>query len=201
MNSAASKKKQAYYKNDNLLESLGSIPSSVGSNTVSEFSKIGTEIVSALLGGSPKSGELKPNQEISFNEVEQHAPVKEQPVSTPHVEFRPHTDTAAVEAETKHQIEAIRAELKGLIASLKNLHQEVQTAVTEEVVQPGVYHLNFYDQLRTFIHVLRLQIEDSRTWLAAFSNRKKKLGYWGMYKKHGTTFGLSNERTLATSAG
>mgnify|MGYP001592197026 FL=1 len=95
----------------------------------------------------------------------------------------------------------IRAELKSLMASLKNLNKEVQNAVTQEVVNPGVYHVNFYEQLRNFIKVLRQQIEDSGAWLASFNTRKKKMGYWGMYKKHGTTFGLSNERSLATSAG
>lgn len=200
MTGASSKKKQAHFKNDNLLEALGSVPSSVGSNTVAEFSKIGGDIVTALIGGIPKSGELRPNQEINFS----HDQTFEKPTEQPRIEFRPaqpSVDTSRVEAETRQQIEAVRAELKALISSLKNLHQEVQSAVTEEVVNPGVYHINFYDQLRMFIRVLREQIEDSRTWLAASSSRKKKLGYWGMYKKHGTTFGLSSERTLATSAG
>ena len=197
---ASQKKKQVHYKNDNLLESLGSIPTSVGSSTVSEFSKIGTDIVSALLGGMPKSGELQPNQEIRLGNTPE-APKAETQAK---IEFHPAPqpqEHSRIEAETRQQLDAVRAELKALISSLKNLHQEVQTAVAQDVVQPGVYHINFYDQLRTFIHVLREQVEDSRTWLASFSTRKKKLGYWGMYKKHGTTFGLSSERTLSTSAG
>jgi len=49
---------------------------------------------------------------------------------------------------------------------------------------------------------LRQKVEEGRTWLAAFSQRKiKKMGYWKMYKKHGTTFGLSHERTVATQTG
>ncbi len=198
--SQATKKKQAHYKNDNLLETLGSIPSGVTSTTVTEFGKIGGEIANALIGSLGKSGELKPNQEITFG-GEQPAETPEQPRIQPMVEFRPRPDHTAAEQETRQQLEAVRAELKALIASLKNLHQEVQTAVSQDVVQPGIYHVNFYEQLRTFIKVLREQVEDSRTWLSAFTTRKKKLGYWGMYKKHGTTFCLSSERTLATSAG
>lgn len=191
------KKKQTHYKNDNVLEALGSVPTSVGSNTVAEFGKIGSDIVSSLLGGMPKSGELQPNQTIEFNEKTPE-PVAVQPIRH-EVQHRPNADK--IDMETRQQLEMIRAELKSLMASLKNLHNEVSSAVSSEVVNPGIYHLNFYEQLRTFIKVLRQQVEDSRTWLASFNTRKKKMGYWGMYKKHGTTFGLSNERSLATSAG
>lgn len=191
------KKKQTHYKNDNVLEALTSVPSSVGSSTVSELGKIGSDIISSLIGGTPVSGELQPNQTIEFGTTqEEKAP--EQPQR---IEAIPAVRADELEMQTTKQLEAIRAELKALIASLKNLHQEVQTAVSQEVVHPGIYHINFYEQLRTFISVLRQQVEDSRTWLSAFSTRKKKMGYWGMYKKHGTTFGLSNERSLATAAG
>lgn len=194
---ASAKKKTTHYKNDNVLEALGSVPTSVGSSTVAEFGKIGTDIVSSLLGGMPKSGELQPNQTIEFGEKAPE-PVAQIPVRT-EVQHKPNAEK--IDMETRQQLEMIRTELKALIASLRNLNQEVQSAVNQEVVHPGVYHLNFYEQLRTFIKVLREQVEDSRTWLASFNTRKKKMGYWGMFKKHGTTFGLSNERSLATSAG
>lgn len=194
---SSTKKKQTHHKNDNVLEALGSVPTSIGTNTVAEFSKIGSDIVSSLLGGMPKSGELQPNQAIEFGgaALEQVAP---QPIRV-EAQHRPNADSIAM--ETRQQLELIRSELKSLMASLRNLHSEVTSAVSQDVVNPGVYHVNFYEQLRTFIKVLRQQVEDSRTWLASFNTRKKKMGYWGMYKKHGTTFGLSNERSLATSAG
>ncbi|MEK7532811.1 MAG: DUF5660 family protein [Patescibacteria group bacterium] len=194
---SSTKKKQTHHKNDNVLEALGSVPTSVGTNTVAEFSKIGSDIVSSLLGGMPKSGELQPNQAIEFGGP---APEPEAPQPM-RVEAQHRPNASVIEMETRQQLEMIRAELKSLMASLKNLNKEVQNAVTQEVVNPGVYHVNFYEQLRNFIKVLRQQIEDSGAWLASFNTRKKKMGYWGMYKKHGTTFGLSNERSLATSAG
>lgn len=198
MTQIASKKKQTHYKNDNVLEALGSVPTSVGTSTVSEFSKIGADIVTSLIGGAPRSGDLQPNQAIEFDQKPQQEAAPVHPVRTETI-HRPNVDI--IEMETKKQLDAIRAELKALIVSLKNLHNEVSTAVSQEVVHPGVYHLNFYEQLRTFIHALRQQVEDSRSWLASFKTRKKKMGYWGMFKKHGTTFGLSSERSLATSAG
>ncbi|MEK7119300.1 MAG: DUF5660 family protein, partial [Patescibacteria group bacterium] len=68
-------------------------------------------------------------------------------------------------------------------------------------VAPGVYHLNFFERLKSMLKILREQIEDSSSWLSLQNNRKKKKRYWGMYKKHGTSFGLSHERNLATQAG
>ena len=112
-----------------------------------------------------------------------------------------HASTDAIMEQTRQQLEAVRQELKALSQSLKNLSKDVQAAIETSPVSPGIYHINYYDQLRIFIHVLRLQIEDSRVWLQMSVGRKKKLGYWGMFKKHGTTFGLSNERSLATAAG
>lgn len=191
------KKKQTHYKNDNVLEALGSVPTSVGSSTVAEFGKIGSDIVSSLLGSIPKSGDLQPNQAIEFGDKPPEQ-VIQQPIRH-EIHERPNIEK--IDMETRQQLEMIRAELKSLMASIKGLHNEVASAVSQDVVHPGIYHLNFYEQLRTFIKVLRQQVEDSRTWLASFNTRKKKIGYWGMYKKHGTTFGLSNERSLATSAG
>lgn len=192
------KKKQTHLKNENVLEALGSVPAQVASNTVVEFANIGSDIISSLLGSTPSSGELKPNQTIEFDQV--HS--QEKPVLQPaHTESLHKPNVSLIEMETKQQLDEIRAQLKSLISSLKHLNQEVQTAVSTEVVNPGIYHINFYEQLRTFVMVLKQQVEDSRTWLASFSTRKKKLGYWGMFKKHGTNFGLSNERSLATSAG
>jgi hypothetical protein len=198
MMQASQKKKTAYYKN-NVLETLGSIPSDIGSNTAQEVGAIGSDILTALIGGIPKSGQLEPNQVIEFGPQQgEHAP---EPIVAPRLEVQPKPNITELEAQTRQQIEVIRQELKELAKSLKGLNQDVQAAVSAEPVDPGVYHMNFYEQLRSFISILRQQIEDSRTWLAAFSARKKKMGYWGLYKKHGTTFGLSNERSLATSAG
>ena len=193
------KQTAAKYKNNNVFETLNSVSSDIGSQAVSESGRIGSDIFTSLLGGMPKSGELSPNQAIELG-PQQPEQAKE-PVVAPRPEIYPKPDITELEAQTRKQILAIREELKEIAKSLKSLHQEVQTAIAEEPVNPGIYHVNFYEQLKSFLAVLRQQIEDSRNWLAAFNTRKKKMGYWGMYKKHGTTFGLSSERSLATSAG
>jgi len=105
-------------------------------------------------------------------------------------------------AETKQKLDAIRQELQALSKSIRGLQQEIQTAVMEMPVDPGIYHLNFFEQLKMLLKGIRERVDDSRVWLNAWNaNVKKKRGYWGMYKKHGTSFGLSSERTIATQAG
>jgi hypothetical protein len=193
------KKKSITYTNDNILEQLRSVSSDVPASTIDAATKIGTDVLTSIFGGAPQMGELRPNEAIQLGEPQ----VEVEPVvRAPRVEV--HTaqpNVSELDMQTKQQIEAIRVELKAIAQSLKGLHQEVLTAVETAPVDPGIYHLNFFEQLRSFLKLLRVQLEDSRSWLSASNSRKKKLGYWGMYKKHGTTFGLSNERSLATSAG
>lgn len=193
------KKQQVSYKNDNFLEALTSVSGGVGATTASELSKISGDIVTSLTGGKPaQSGELSPNQVIEFDSQSTEV---QQPIAQVRTEVHHRPNVTELEQQTREQINAIRDELKALAASLKSLHQEVQTAINEEPVDPGIYHVNFYEQLKSFLKVLRQQLEDSRSWLATFNTRKKKMGYWGMYKKHGTNFGLSSERSIATAAG
>lgn len=193
------KNKPASFKNDNVLEQLRGVGSDVAVNTVDIATNIGENIFSALVGASPQqSGELQPNQTIELG-VQPQEEIKPQ-MEAPKMEVA-HASIDAITEQTRQQLEAVRQELKALSQSLKNLSQDVQSAIEQTPVAPGIYHINYYDQLRTFIHVLRQQIEDSRVWLQMSVGRKKKLGYWGMFKKHGTTFGLSNERSIATAAG
>lgn len=193
-------KKPVAYTNDNILESLRGVGGSVAKTSADTASKISSDVLTSLFGTLPKAGELKADQPIELGNV---AVQERQPA--PQITRRPDVlrppSVNVQEINLKQQIEAVRMELKGIAESLKNLHQDVQKAISEVPVEPGVYHVNFFERLRSFLKLLREQIDDSRTWLLLSTGRKKKLGYWGMFKKHGTTFGLSSERSIATSAG
>lgn len=190
------KKQPATRTNDSIIESLRTLGSGVGKTVVRDVAgRVASDALSSIFGGLPKQGELKPNQPIDIRTERQPMPAFRRPeVNRPPV-------VRLEEVNLKHQIEAVRQELKALAASLKTLNLEVQKAVAEVPVAPGVYHLNFFEHLKSILKVLREQIDDSRTWLAMHTARKQKKNYWGMFKKHGTSFGLSSERTLATQAG
>ena len=195
LTAAKPKKKQPPQRSDNVIESLRNVGSDVGKTLTKDgAATIATDALTSLLGARPRSGELRQNEAVQV-----------QPEARPVPRHRPETlRPAAMKREEiglKEQIEAVRAELKALSASLKGLHQEVQKAVEDVPVNPGVYHVTFYERLRSVLILLKTQVDDSRMWLSAWTSRKKKQGYWAQYKKKGTKFGLSSERTPATQSG
>ena len=197
MNYPSKKPKATPYANDNVIESLRdlgtSVPKSLGRDVVGQ---IPFDVLSSLTGGMPKTGEMQANEEVTIPAHEET-----QPQVVPRTEWRDRPTSALEDHKMKQQIEAVRTELQALAQSLKNLHTEVEKAITETPVDPGIYHVNFFEKLRSFILSLKEQVDDSRTWLALSTNRKNKAAFWGMYKKHGTQFGLSSERTVSTQAG
>ena len=191
-----SKKPNPFIVGDNVLETVRSLGSAVGKTVQQDVVKqIPNDMLRDIFGTQPQPQELQQNESITVQpEKHIHPHVSNQELIQPFIQ----KDIQ----ETKAQLESIRHELQALSKSMKGFHQEVEKAVLEMPVNPGVYHLNFFEQLRSFIQSLRETLDDSRVWLAAFNNNsKKKRGYWGMYKKHGTTFGLSSERTASTQSG
>jgi hypothetical protein len=188
------KKPQATHT-DSVLESLRTLGSGVGKTVAKDIvGGVATDVLSSLLGQSQNQGEIRPNRSIDFQK--ENSPWGRRPemqTRAPYVEQS--------ELHLKEQIESVRSELKALASSIKSLNSDIQRSITETPVDPGIYHKNFFERLRSILVILREQVDDSRTWLSLSNSRKQKSGYWGMYKKHGTTFGLSNERSLATQAG
>jgi hypothetical protein len=106
------------------------------------------------------------------------------------------------EQETQLQIKSILEELKKLVDSTQNLTKEVEIAAKQVPVEPGVYHLSFFEKLRQAIVLFKKRIEESATWLAAFNQKAKRRNYyWAQVRKSGTKFMLSGERYMSTSAG
>lgn len=100
------------------------------------------------------------------------------------------------------QIREIIVELKKLTNASKELQVQFKEVTVEQLpVNPGKYHMTFFEWLLSTIKLARMRVEESANWLSLFSSKKKKRQYWNMFKKHGTTFGLSNERVVATQTG
>lgn len=197
------KKKQTSYQNDSLLESIRGLGTGVRRTLTNDIARgVTGDVMLSLLGATPKFGELKPDEPINMPDKQrqpEYAPL--QPMFRRPEYRQPVVIAKEDQALLKQQIDAVRAELKTIAHSLKTLNSEIHKTIAEVPVDPGIYHQNFFDRLRSVLKALREQIDDSRSWLSLTSSRKQKKQYWGMYKKHGTQFGLSNERTLATQAG
>lgn len=185
------KRPNPYVVGDNILETVRSLGGNVKKSAQDAATQIATDALQDII-----SGRTTHRHESRMEEPRERV----QPRISNKELIQPLIQKDVV--ETKQKLEAIRQELKALAKSIQGLSSDIQTAVMDMPVEPGVYHMNFFEQLKIMLGHLREQVDDSRTWLAAWSaNVKKKRGYWGMYKKHGTTFGLSSERTLATQAG
>lgn len=99
------------------------------------------------------------------------------------------------------EIEEIRKELIAIIKTIKQVDFEVQKTVMEIPARPGIYHIRFLERIRRVLKLIREKLEDSRTWLKLSVSKRKQRGYWSMYKKKGTSFGLSGERVVSTQTG
>jgi hypothetical protein len=191
------KKQPNIPQKDNLLETLRDLSGGVGQTVKTDVvGKVATDALTSLFGGNP----FDQTENRQFPRMPQREQESARPQAHVPEILQPHRLRDEQE-KTKQEIEAIRQELKSLSASIKSFSKEVDKAVAEMPVNPGVYHLNFYERLRAVLMLLREQIDDSSAWLATSSSRKQKKSFWGKYKKHGTQFGLSSERTIATQAG
>ena len=126
--------------------------------------------------------------------IEYHGEIKKSGERASHAEMQ----------QMSKQVQEILAELKKLVSSSKTMEAEfAEIAVMDAPTEVGEYHLNFFEWLLITIKQAREKVEDSGAWLSAVKgkNGKKGGGYWDMFKKHGTSFGMSSERSTATSVG
>lgn len=178
---------------DNVLETVRGLGSSVGKTLQRDVAgQIPNDMLRDLFDAGQPSGELRPDEALEVQPTEQ----KVRP--TPKNILQPFAD--ADKQQTQQSLSAVREQLKSIAAQTKN--PEVQKAVIEQpVVDPGIYHKNFFEQLLANVRALGQNPEDGLTAFKIAGTRRKQMGYWGAFKKHGTSFGLSNERTVATQAG
>lgn len=157
-----------------------------------------------------KSGELKAGEEITLTAqaVEKALSTVEIITSQHHQEyFKSVQSSEAIHLSREHQVvrqrvDEILVELKKLASVSKEMQTVFKQISTEQTpTEVGQYHINFYEWVLLVVQNARARIEEGASWLSMFASKKKQKQYWNMYKKHGTTFGLSQERSTATQVG
>ncbi len=194
-----SQKKPQQFAGDSILESLRDIGSGVSNTVVKDVAGgMAQDAISSIFGGPPKSpsSEIRPNQSVEIG-----GRTWETPTAKPKNEINTGLMRSQDQMRVAQEIQAVREELRALADSLQAVSVEIENTIAQTPVDPGVYHVSFFERLKSLLREARMDLEDSRTWNALSSGRKRKKGYWGMYKKHGTKFGLSSERTAATQVG
>lgn len=188
------KKKLSPLTNNSFLEQLRSIPAGTLKSFKEDVVKAGARTAwNNFWGLEGENFEQTPTPEqADRKEVKKRAAYE---VKTEIVLF------TATERRTAREIEGIRKELMAIIKAVKNVDFEVQKTVMEIPVKPGVYHVRFLERIKKVLQLIRMRLEDSRTWLKLSVSKRQQRGYWSMYKKKGTSFGLSGERVVATQTG
>lgn len=103
--------------------------------------------------------------------------------------------------ELRFQLQAITVEINKLAASTGNLATQTEIAMVEVPVNPGVYHVIFFEKILELLQQFRQKIDQAAVWLNSSNKRAEKKNYWSMYKKKGSSFLLSPDHYLSRSAG
>ena len=203
----------------NPIEALRDIGSAVVESAKGDLAKgLMTDLWDQMLGtdiaGGKKQamGDLSEGQEITLSKNKQPEKLPRQETKKPQVEAGWDYQGEIIHAEKRirqtenreltAKIDEIMVELKKLTKSSKELEVTFRSITVEErPVTPGKYHMNFFEWMLSTIRSARMKIEDSTNWASMFSSKKTKREYWSLFKKHGTSFGLSGERIVATQTG
>ena len=101
----------------------------------------------------------------------------------------------------RKEIDGVRQELQMLVATMGQVEATVEKAMMDNIVDGGLYHLNYFNKLKTWIKFMRKSLEDSSAWLQLSSGRKSKGYFWTQEAKSGTKYSMSSERNVQMGAG
>lgn len=224
VNKATLHKRQRYIPTKNPLETVQNSPKGVAGSVVNDVLRGGVnDFWRQVLGAGNSTansevwgnhaatrGDLKEGEDLIISSLQKREQNKNIEIEAGEVavEYKRqilHGESRATrkisqEIETKTQ--EILAEIKRLIQTTREIQVEFREVAAEQrVVKPGKYHKSFFEWMLSVIRQARIKVEDSGAWLAVTKSKQQKRQYWAMFKKHGTTFGLSNERIVATQTG
>lgn len=101
----------------------------------------------------------------------------------------------------RKEIDGVRQELQMLVATMGQVEHQVEQAMMDNIVEGGVYHLNYFHKLKEWIKFMRKSLEDSSAWLQMSGGRKSKGYFWGQVAKSGNMYSQSSERNVQMGAG
>lgn len=207
------KKQQKGRRGDGFFEALGDIGRSVGKSIKTDLvgntaKNIHDQLINAAASEAPPE---QNSEDFDFakwikakeNEISQKSEQegREKERAFQHARQPEKLVFSLADEKVKKEIQAVRQELKLLVETIGNVEQQIEKAIIQEVVNPGVYHLNFFDKLKTWLQFVRKSIQGGELWMEMWSSRTQKSAYWKGVKGSGTKFMLSQERYMATQAG
>ena len=207
-NNKKSNKKQT--RQVNVLESLKDLGSSTTRSVKKDVVKgVSQEFINQLFAKRHEkkySGDIMPGEAVEMQEVysgvrEQNLKLKNQLALERKLRKEEKVRTEKKSNELRVQLHAIMQEVASLAQTTQNLGHEIKVASMQAPVEPGIYHIIFFEKLLEFVISFRKKIEEAHVWLHATNKRAQKKNYWSRYKKHGGKFLLSADHYLSRSAG
>jgi hypothetical protein len=204
------KKSQQLRTKQNVLESLKDLGIGAGSQTGDFLKNTSEDFFKELMGFSvPKvkrSGEISAGESLQMNEVlsgkeEENKHLRAQVSLERQLSSDEHRVSETKRNELKLELQAIMQEVQKVAASTENLAEVTQVAIMTAPVEPGIYHITFFQNVLEFLQSFRKKIDLAVTWLQSSNKRAEKKNYWNMYKKKGSSFLLSPDHYLQRSAG
>ncbi len=194
----------------NVLESLKDIGGSAGKTLKEDLLKQGSEEFFKQMFGVPEpqkyTGDIQPGETVELNAI---FAGKQEQISKQKGQISLERRLVAEErilvekktGELRLQLHSISQEVFELAKSTQGLAEEVKVAAMQAPVEPGEYHVVFFEKLLDFIKGFRKKIEDASLWLHSSNKRAERKNYWTMYKKKGSSFLLAPDHYLQRSAG
>ena len=204
------KKNQTIVTRQNVVESIKDLGGGTASQTADFIKDTSADFIRELLGlsltNTKKSGELRPGQQIEMNDVlsgkeAQISKEKRQLNFEKRLLNEEKLATREKSQVLRIQLQSIMQEVKKVAESTENLAESTQASIVAAPVEPGVYHIQFFENLLTFLKSFRERIDLASTWMESANKRAEKKNYWNTYKKKGSSFLLSPDHYLSRSAG
>lgn len=151
--------------------------------------------------GEFAAGETLAMREVVNQETKRREKVQEQLIFERRLREEEKIYTESKARQLRVQLSAVIEEVAAIARTTQGLAHETEIAYLQAPIEPGIYHLTFFEMLLTMLKNYRKRITESVEWLRVSNKRAQKKSFWGTYKKLGGKFLLSGEHYSQRSAG
>jgi hypothetical protein len=212
-NKKSQQKQHSQTISPNPLEALKDIGNATVDQMKQEIMNFPQNFVDGILGGATqpqpnRSGEIVLGDSMEMTEVfsgqdENQVIMRQQIAFERRLLEEEKSQTEKKSNELKIQLKMIQEELVSIAQNTQELAEETEIAAMQTTVNPGVYHVIFFEKLLEFVKSFRKRINEANVWLHSANKRagKKAKSWVGNYEKHGAKYLLSGEHYAQRSAG
>lgn len=186
----------------NPLESLSDLGASTVKKTADAFKDIGGGMLDQFFGDD-EDHEDDFGNEFNFKKEVAKAKAGKQEVKV--FNYQEYYENTLIKRQIAELTEAIKREvdmLKKADNSMMNDVRDIESLTINGLPEKvGVYHIRFLELVLNILRTLRAKVGESRTWMAALTNKKAKRGsaFAVRSKKSGTQYSMSQELSNSRS--